>query len=97
MGGETCVPVDDIGFSQGHIERLSYGFGKLHNPSDFAATMRRMGANIRKVTEYQGTTIPDGTAVYKGTIATIPEPVYFFFFTDEDMCQRVTDAMAADR
>jgi hypothetical protein len=96
LGGENCVPVDDIGYSHGQPERLYYGMGKMHNPTDFAATMRRAGAKMNQVMEYKGTKIPDGTAVYKGTIAA-HEPIFFFFFTDADLCQEVVDAMAADR
>jgi hypothetical protein len=46
LGGETCVPLDDIA-EDGH--RLYYGVGDMRTPHDFENYLRRAGAIIKNI------------------------------------------------
>lgn len=76
VGPESCVPLDDLGES---MQRLYYGSGRMHTPSDFVAHFAAMGVTIKPVS---GT--PPGIVLYRGD-----NGIDMALFSDLDVCKSV--------
>lgn len=46
MGGEACVPLDDIGQN---LERLYYGTGSMHIPEDLERLFQSVGMRVTTI------------------------------------------------